>query len=197
MFKQMATRNGTFKRQRTAQTTVEFALILWPFLMIMFACCDYAQFYFYEHSLRYALYTAGRSATPGNVLGTNSYNTNSMGYMTNCPLNSSYSAGNWISRYESIRRVFSNNCAISMPLKSLIITNSSVLNPTQDHVGPGYANDYITIQVKYTLTFITPIAALMTTSGNGVFTNYIQGTFINEPSQNFNTYTNYYGGEGP
>lgn len=186
-------KNGTAR----AQSTVEFALIAWPFFLIILATTDYAQFYFYEHSLRYALNTAGRCATPGNVLSTKSApDTN--GATTNVPIKSTYQPTQWISRCESIRRTFSNNCAIALPITTVRIcswpgTNSA--DESHTNPGPGMAGDCVKLTATYNLKLITPVWKLLST--NGGYNINVSAIFVNEPSAQFVTYTNYYSGEDP
>jgi len=190
------------QRDGRAQSTVEFALIAWPFFMLLLATTDYAQFYFYEHSLRYAMSTAGRYATPGLVLSTNSIPHTAGQESTDCPVTSSYAAGQWISRYESIRRTFSNNCSIQftrtqlqdrVKVTSWPGTNSAT--ETSPNLGPGMAGDFVKISVTYNVSLITPVASLL--KSNGVYTLNVSGIFLNEPSQLFVINTNYYAGETP
>ncbi len=187
-------RTITYK-QRVAQSIVEFALVLWPFMMILFAVIDYGEYYFYEHSLRYSLSVAGRYATPGLVFCTNALDANGR---TNCPLTGIYSNGKWISRNESIRRTFSNNCALNPPLNMLKIcswpgTNSAT--ETLTNLGPGYASDYVRLTAEYQMHLITPIARLL--FSNGVCKIKVQSIFLNEPSANFDAYKDIYSAAEP
>ncbi len=190
------------QRSGRAQSTVEFALIAWPFFMLLLATVDYAQFYFYEHSLRYALNTAGRFATPGMVLSTPSVPTTPGQESTDCPINSTYAVGQWISRYESIRNTFSNNCSLQFTrqqLKDYVKvyswpgTNSAT--ESSPNAGPGMAGDFVKVVVTKEITLITPVASLLKT--NGIYTLVLSGIFLNEPSNAFVTYTNYYASELP
>ena len=66
-------------RRHQAQTTVEFSLVLLPFLAILFAIIDYAQIYFYENSMQNGLREACRFATAGRIIQTSAlpaYETN-------------------------------------------------------------------------------------------------------------------------
>jgi hypothetical protein len=178
------------KRHTRAQTTVEFALILWPFFIILFACCDYAQIYFYEHSIRHALREAGRFATTGKVLMTNTTGST--------PIMSGYVGSNYISRQESIRRWFHTNSVIAVPLADIDIVSwptppnytNTEISPAQ---GPGYANDYVKISVYYPIQLITPVSRML--FSNGVYHLTVSSIFLNEPSKNFITYTNRYTAE--
>lgn len=184
-------------RKGRGQSTVEFALIAWPFFLLLFATADYAQFYFYEHSLRYAVAVAGRYATPGSVLNTQSVAIAGLG-TTNCPIRGVDSGTKWISRNESIRRTFSNYCAINLPLHQLKVyswpgyNNATEASP---NTGPGIAGDSVKLTVGYKLKLITPVARLL--SPSGTYTITVSAIFVNEPSGNFVTYTNYYSGEYP
>ncbi len=181
------------RRAGKAQSTVEFALILWPFMLLLFATCDYAQFYFYEHSLRYALSVAGRYATPGSVFGTQAIAANGF---TNCPKTGIYSDGKFISRNECIRVTFSNYCAINLPLSTLKIyswpgaTSATESNP---NIGPGMASDNVRLVAAYPITLVTPVAKLLFT--NGVYKVQVQAIFLNEPSGNFVSYQDRYTSE--
>jgi Flp pilus assembly protein TadG len=186
--------NATVKRGR-AQSTVEFALILWPFLLLLFATCDYAQLYFYENALRHALRESGRFATPGKVLGTNSVSAT----ITNVPDKSMVQPSKWISRNESIKRVFSNACVVmftpaDMTSKIRITswpgTNSAT--ETNSNVGPGMAEDFMKIKVTYNIQLITPVASVLWNQSQ--YPVIVEGIFRNEPSNNFDLYTNYHTG---
>jgi Flp pilus assembly protein TadG len=173
------------RKGERGQTTVEFALILWPFLMLMFATCDYAQLYFYENSMQAGLREAGRFAGPGKIL---TYVSNG----TNAPVLSSYSAGKPISRNESIRRWFQSNCVVGFSSGQILITSgpddTSMTTP-----GPGDAGDFVQISVTYPLKLVTPVSAML--FPNGVYNITVQGVFINEPSNAFVLYTNRYPSE--
>lgn len=181
---------------RRAQSTVEFALIAWPFFLLVLACTDWAQFFFYEHSLRYALAEAGRFATPGTVIYTQSLDIYGP---TNCVAKSTYQTTELISRYESIRRTYSNSCAMNMPATNLVaLYQMEGMNENDWLPGPGGANDKIKLTVTYKLKLITPVAVLIPNNSsysNGVYTIRVQSIFLNEPSANFSNYTNYYNAE--
>lgn len=185
---------GKARRNPAGQSTVEFALIVWPFFLLLLATADYAQFYFYEHSLRYALTVAGRYATPGSVITTNSV-PNGYGATTDCPIRSSYQPSQWISRCESIRLRFSNNCAMSLPLDTLKMCSWRPNTPNVTNVGPGLAGDFVKLKVTYRLKLITPVGSLL--SSNGEYNINVSAIFLNEPSGLFVLYTNYYTGENP
>lgn len=190
------------RRDGRAQSTVEFALIAWPFFLLLLATADYAQFFFYEHSLRYALNTAGRYATPGMVLGTPSVPTVAGQEPTNNPIDSSYSSGEWISRCESIRNTFSNNCSLQFTRQQLqdrvkicSWPGKNEATETTPNPGPGMAGDFVKVEVTYDLHMITPVGGLL--KKNGVYTLTLSGIYLNEPSNAFVTYTNYYTDEHP
>jgi hypothetical protein len=56
------------RREKSGQSTVEFALIVLPLFIIIFAIIDYAQIYFYENALQNAMREATRFATAGSVI---------------------------------------------------------------------------------------------------------------------------------
>ncbi|MEM1058948.1 MAG: TadE/TadG family type IV pilus assembly protein [Verrucomicrobiota bacterium] len=177
---------------------MEFSLILWPFLLLLLATCDYAQIYFYDSSLRHALRAAGRFASTGQakpftidgqqvfdvdgnpILETSVYNP---------PLN--------MSRNESIRRVFRNVCRIKT-LKDADIdivswpgTNDAT--EASPNVGPGLEEDRVRIRVSWPLGLITPVAPLL--NDQGQYTITVEAIFRNEPSDFFQDFTNKYPNE--
>ncbi len=181
-------RAGT-RRRNQAQTTVEFALIVWPFLLLLFATIDYAQLYFYDSSLRHALREAGRFATTGNVMRTNFV-------LSNGPLQSSYEANKPISRMESIRRIFQTNCLVNTPITNIVVESWPGLAETGTEAapnkGPGDADDNVRIKVSAEVPMITRLFFT-----NTKYKTTVTSVFRNEPSRNFlNTITtNYYGAE--
>jgi Flp pilus assembly protein TadG len=108
-------------RGKRGQSTVEFALIVLPLFIIIFAIIDYAQIYFYENALQNAMREATRFATTGRVIqatnnGVAQYDTNS-GIAVPKAINDS--KGREASRYGCIRMFFQSNCVISMPTNAV------------------------------------------------------------------------------
>jgi len=177
---------------------VEFSLILWPFLLLLLATCDYAQIYFYEASLRHAIREAGRFASTGQIRpytsnGAQVYDTNGdKVYMT-----SNYNPPLTMSRNESIKSLFREVCL----LKSLTDSDIEVVSwpgnngasEASPNDGPGIAEDYMRIRVSWPLALITPVAPLL--DENGEYTITVESIFRNEPAKKFNLYTNKYPSE--
>lgn len=180
-------------RCRQGQSTVEFSLILWPFLLLLLATCDYAQIYFYEASMRHALQVSGRFATTGSarpyrVDGEPAQDTNG----NNIYLTSAYEPTNIMSRNESIRAVFRDVCLIDLEDSDILITSwpgpgSVAATETNPNEGPGISEDFVRIEVSWPLSLITPAASLLNDDGQYVVT--VEGIFRNEPAENFNLFT--------
>ena len=189
-----------FRRRRTGQSTVEFSLILWPFLLLLLATCDYAQIYFYEASMRHALQVAGRFATTGGakpLMQNGEPAEDADGdiiYLT-----SEYEAGEIMSRNESIRAVFRDVCLISLQDSDILITSwpgpddGSEETESNPNDGPGVAEDFVKLQVSWPLSLVTPVASLLEEDGEYIVT--VQGIFRNEPGRNFNQFTDMYATE--
>jgi Flp pilus assembly protein TadG len=174
------------QRRTKAQTTVEFSLILLPFLAILFAIIDYAQIYYYTNALQNGMREASRFATAGRIIqnGTNYETVNGV----TVPQAISVGASEEASRYDCIKDWFQTNCVLAIPPGNIAIysasvptgqpplvsTNNGVLhlmggysyvtngaavttNMTSPADGPGAANDYVQIIATYHVNTITPI----------------------------------------
>ncbi len=172
------------RRQKSGQSTVEFALIVLPLFIIIFAIIDYAQIYFYENALQNAMREATRFATAGSIIQDMS-NGIPQTELTNGvtvpeaipdPNNPSREA----SRYECIRYFFQSNCVIHIPTNDIqvvsasalpgappvLATNAGIVTLMQDsstaaNDGPGAANDYVQVTATYSLHTITPLFSFM------------------------------------
>jgi uncharacterized protein (UPF0333 family) len=156
------------RREKSGQSTVEFALIVLPLFIIIFAIIDYAQIYFYENALQNAMREATRFATAGSVIQDMS-NGIPQTELTNGvtvpeaipdPNNPSREA----SRYECIRFFFQSNCVIYVP--PVLATNAGIVTLMQDsstaaNDGPGNANDYVQVTATYSLHTITPLFSFL------------------------------------
>ena len=168
---------------KRGQSTVEFALIVLPLFIIIFAIIDYAQIFFYENALQNAMREATRFATAGDVIqltngGVAQYETNS-GVVVPKAVNDS--KGREASRYACIRFFFQSNCVIKMATNAVQVTSATALPGappvlstngsgyvvlmesagTAANAGPGGASDYIQVTATYTLHTITPLAVFM------------------------------------
>lgn len=187
------------RRRAKGQSTVEFSLILWPFLLLLLATCDYAQIYFYESSMRHALQVAGRFATTGGakpylVNGEPAEDTNG----NSIYLTSAYESSNIMSRNESIRAVFRDVCLINMQDSNILITSwpgggSVAATENNPNEGPGISEDFVRIEVSWPLSLVTPVASLLEDDGQYIVT--VEGIFRNEPGENFNLFTDKFTGE--
>jgi hypothetical protein len=172
------------RREKSGQSTVEFALIVLPLFIIIFAIIDYAQIYFYENALQNAMREATRFATAGSVIQDMS-NGIPQTELTNGvtvpeaipdPNNPSREA----SRYECIRFFFQSNCVIYVPTNDIqvvsasalpgsppvLATNAGIVTLMQDsstaaNDGPGNANDYVQVTATYSLHTITPLFSFL------------------------------------
>jgi len=181
-------------RGKSGQSTVEFALIVLPLFIIIFAIIDYAQIYFYENALQNAMREASRFATAGSVIQDMSNGipqtelTNGVTVPEAIPDPNEPSRE--ASRYECIRYFFQSNCVINIPTNDIQVvsatalpgappvtaTNAGVVTLMEDTTtvandGPGNANDYIQVTATYSLHTITPLFSYL-----GGFT---RGTNIN------------------
>ncbi|PTX99951.1 hypothetical protein DB346_19270 [Verrucomicrobia bacterium LW23] len=164
----MSTSGPKRRKKSLAQTTVEFALIAPCFFAILFATLDYAQIFFYEHSLRYAIYMSGRFAMtrkPMMVYSNGVATTNPVKFGTNV-----------ISHYKSIRWVYQSNCVMFVPEPSIRCgwyystdpTNVITMDMRRDVTklpssrwGPGDKETFLRIQVAYKISLITPAGSLL------------------------------------
>jgi Flp pilus assembly protein TadG len=210
---------------KRGQSTVEFALIVLPLFIIIFAIIDYAQIFFYENALQNAMREASRFATSGAVIqATNSgvaqFDTNN-GVAVPKAINDS--EGREASRYACIRYFFQSNCVIFMATNAVQVTSATALpgappvtstNSSNNVVlmeatgvaandGPGGANDYVQVTATYTLHTLTPLFGMMgafqrgTTHGINYYPVRVSAIVKNEPAlQNFE-HTNMYPDEAP
>jgi Flp pilus assembly protein TadG len=211
---------------KRGQSTVEFALIVLPLFIIIFAIIDYAQIYFYENALQNALREASRFATSGSVIqltngGVAQYDTNN-GFGVPKAINDS--EGREASRYACIRFFFQSNCVITMATNAVQITSATALpgappvtatngstgviqlmeaTNVAANDGPGAASDYVQVTATYTLHTITPLFGMMgafqrgTTHGIDYYPVRVSAIVKNEPAlQNFE-HTNMYPDEAP
>ena len=145
------------RRKSLAQTTVEFALVCPIFFALLFATLDYAQLFFYDHSLRYALYMSGRFAMTRKPMV---YYTN--GVPSKIPVKV---GGTNISHYKSMRWVFQSNCVMFVPEKDIraywYTMEDKTLKP-----GPGDKETFLRLNASYKVTLITPYGALLNAQTN-------------------------------
>jgi Flp pilus assembly protein TadG len=211
---------------KRGQSTVEFALIVLPLFIIIFAIIDYAQIYFYENALQNAMREAARFATAGSVIqqtnsGVAQYDTNN-GIAV--PKAIPDSEGREASRYGCIRMFFQSNCVIKMATNSVQVTSASALPgappvivtngsgyitlmdgatnvPAVD--GPGNAGDYIEVTATYQLHTITPIFGFLNgfqrgpTKGYDTYPVRVSAIVKNEPALLNFEHTNMYSDEAP
>jgi Flp pilus assembly protein TadG len=141
----------------SGQTTVEFALALPIFLLLICATLDFGRLFFEQMTLQYAMREAGRYAVTGNTLpGTNP------------------STGLPYTRIDSIKQI-AQNAAAGL--------NVSSINISSVNGGPGSAggpNDFVTISLTTSLQLITPIISSYF-GPNGLYTFTVSTTFKNEP----------------
>jgi hypothetical protein len=179
----MRGQRGRCSGGKRGQSTVEFALIVLPLFIIIFAIIDYAQIYFYENALQNALRESTRFATAGSVIqmtngGIAQYDTN-FGVATPKAINDS--EGREASRYACIRYFFQSNCVILMPTNAVQVISATALpgappvtatnasgyvtliegtsgsTNVAANDGPGGADDYVQVTATYTLHTITPL----------------------------------------
>jgi len=212
---------------KRGQSTVEFALIVLPLFIIIFAIIDYAQIYFYENALQNAMREATRFATAGSVIqatngGVAQYDTNN-GVAVPKAINDSH--GREASRYGCIRMFFQSNCVITMPTNGVIVTSASTLpgappvittNGATKYItlmaadgstaeqGPGNASDYIELSATYNLRTITPIFGFLgswtrgtTNHSVNVYPVHVSAIVKNEPALLNFEHTNMYPDEAP
>jgi Flp pilus assembly protein TadG len=211
---------------KRGQSTVEFALIVLPLFIIIFAIIDYAQIYFYENALQNALREGTRFATAGAVIqltngGIAQYDTND-GVAT--PKAIYDSQGREASRYACIRDFFQSNCVIQMATNSVQIVSATALpgapavtitngsgyvtlieatgstnTPAND--GPGGEDDYVQVTATYTLHTITPLFGFLNGFSRGTNVDYypvrVSAIVKNEPALLNFEHTNMYPVEGP
>jgi Flp pilus assembly protein TadG len=148
---------------KSAQTTVEFSLVIFFMVFMIMAIVDYAQLHFYRQSLTHALRKAGRFAVTGGIVTTNMTirwtNGVELAEGTNA-ISSTTVAGQPISREESIRKVFRQYCVIKAVEEDDIYIYSwpGLNNATETNYnkGPGEPEDRIMIVTQYPLRFINP-----------------------------------------
>lgn len=208
---------------KRGQSTVEFALIVLPLFIIIFAIIDYAQIYFYENALQNAMREATRFATAGSVIqatngGIAQYDTNNG---VAVPQAIKDSKGREASRYGCIRMFFQSNCVITMPTNGVLVvsaptlpgspptiaTNSGVItlmNGTNAaNAGPGDANDYVQVTATYNLHTITPIFGFLsgfqrgTSHSVNVYPVRVSAIVKNEPALLNFEHTDMYSDEAP
>jgi hypothetical protein len=197
------------RRTRRAQTTVEFAVALIPFFLILFTLIDYAQIYWYDNALQNAMREAARFATAGRVippLTAPFYETNGGVVMPKALSDGSEEA----SRNECIRYWFQSNCVLYVPLTNITIISAPALNGEPPTVatnngalhleltnggtansGPGGANDYIQIIANYQITTITPFFS----HGSSTYKFRVSAIVKNEPAYLNFLHTNIYSSE--
>jgi Flp pilus assembly protein TadG len=209
---------------KRGQSTVEFALIVLPLFIIIFAIIDYSQIYFYENALQNALRESTRFATAGSVIqmtngGVPQYDTNS-GVAS--PKAITYQ-GREASRYGCIRLFFQSNCVIQMATNAIQVTSATALPGAPPVIatngsgyvtlmeasgvaandGPGGANDYVQVTATYTLHTITPIFGYLSgfqrgqTKGVDYYPVHVSAIVKNEPALLNFEHTNMYSDEGP
>ena len=194
---------------KRGQSTVEFALIVLPLFIIIFAIIDYAQIYFYENALQNAMREATRFATAGSVIqltnnGVAQYDTN-FGVATPTAINDS--KGREASRYGCIRMFCQSNCVIAMATNAVMVTSATTLpgappviatnngivtlmedTNTAANDGPGGANDYVQVTATYTLHTITPLFGFLSgfqrgqTKGIDYYPVRVSAIVKNEPA---------------
>ena len=168
--------------KRGGQTTVELALILLPFFVLLFAIVDFAQIYFYDNSLQNGLREATRFATAGRIIQTTNGD-GSAAYETNFGiiLPKAITEANGTreaSRNECIRYWFLSNCIIQIPISQITIISASSANGE-----PYLSNDGRTLLGGYSVTtngtLVTTNAVVGTSKGPGSQDDYIQITATN------------------
>jgi hypothetical protein len=211
---------------KRGQSTVEFALIVLPLFIIIFAIIDYAQIYFYENALQNALREATRFATAGAVIqltngGIAQYDTN---YGVATPKAISDSQNREASRYACIRDFFQSNCVVQMATNSVQIVSATALpgappvtitngsgyvtlieaagtTNTPANAGPGGEDDYVQVTATYTLHTITPLFGFLNGFSRGTNVDYypvrVSAIVKNEPALLNFEHTNMYPDEGP
>ncbi|MEI9998117.1 MAG: TadE family protein [Verrucomicrobiota bacterium] len=138
------------------QATIEFALVLIPFFLILFCIIDFAHIYFYENALQNAMREAARFATAGRIIqatnadGSAAYETNSAGIVVPKAINDTQ--GREASRNECIRYWFQSNCVIgNFPATNLLITSAPTL-PGMPAVTSTNSIGQLTLLSGYTVT---------------------------------------------
>lgn len=161
-------------RRARAQTTVEFAFIVFLFLLLILATCDYAQIFFYQESLLNGVREAGRFATTGQILCQSQSN----GVPTN-----PYGGTGGTNRLASIREIFRRTCVVGVATNNILIESWTGFGSTNViSNSAGNAGDYVHIKASYSLPLITPV--ISTYFSNGVYNTTAEMVFLNEP---FNT----------
>jgi Flp pilus assembly protein TadG len=210
---------------KRGQSTVEFALIVLPLFIVIFAIIDYAQIYFYENALQNAMREATRFATAGDIIqltngGVAQYNTNS-GVVVPKAINDA--KGREASRYACIRYFFQSNCVINMATNAVQVTSATALpgappvtstngygyvvlmeaTNSAANAGPGGASDYIQVTATYTLHTITPLFGFLSgfqrgqTKGVDDYPVRVSAIVKNEPALLNFEHTNMYPDEAP
>lgn len=156
------------KRRRRGQSTVEFALVLPIFLIMVFALMDLARYFFYEQSLSHTVRATLRASVTGKVDENPDYNptdTTSVEFFT---------------RRETIIRTAKRN-----NVSNVVLTTSEANAPSDtlkiipsDGGGPG---DDLTISITYDFEFITPLLNLAFDGAAGKdFDITVSTTYTNE-----------------
>lgn len=137
--------------------TVELALILPLFLLLLFATLDLSRLFFTQITLQHAMREAGRFGVTGERLPNPSD-----------PLSLQ-------SRLESIRQVVEQH-AVGVSVNPGDIRVSSVNGGADNAGGPG---DTFTISLAYRFEFVTPLVGRLFDDGSHSFT--VATSFRNEP----------------
>lgn len=137
--------------------TVEIALLLPLFLLLLFAITDFARLMFTMMTLQHAMREGGRFAVTGERLPDPDH------------------ADTLLSRVESIRRIVRQK-AVGVPLDPNDIVIASILGGDGSAGGPG---DTVTLSLTYTYYFVTPMLDQYFNGGTHEFT--VSTSFRNEP----------------
>lgn len=148
---------GRVIQARNGQSSVEFALALPLFLLLICGTLDFGRLFFEEMTLQHAMREAGRYAVTGNKMSGTNPNTNQP-----------------YTRIDSIIQI-AQKAAAGLDVSGIKI--SSVEGGNGSAGGP---NDTVTISLTTYLKLITPLIARFF-GPNGTYTIIASTTFKNEP----------------
>lgn len=137
------------------QSLVEFAMTIPLFALLIFGIFDFGRLFYTQMALQFALREAGRYAITGQ------------------------GAAN---REDSIKQVAINAAVLvnnDVKLEDVDVTHSTTPDSQERLGGPGGPGDFVRVELKKNLTFITPLIGKFFTNGEYTFT--VGARFRSEP----------------
>jgi Flp pilus assembly protein TadG len=151
-------RSRRFSKQRVGQATVEFALVLPLFVLLVFGVIDFGRLFFTQMTVQHAMREAGRFAVTGNRLP-------------------NPKTGEVMSRVDSIVQV-AENAAPGIDVSGVQICYLQA--GTNVYNNAGGPSDTMTVSLTVNLKLITPIIGRFF-GPDGMYTFTSSTTFKNEP----------------